>query len=124
VFLTYVRYIFFLHLLTFYTSCFSIYMYYIKEFRTLSVVETIKILISFRVYTLALLQRLSLLGLIFRFSTPTSSKIILVNFRISLLKYIKLINYYFEHYALFKAALLISFNQELLEIKIAKFVNI
>ncbi len=99
-------------------------MYYIKKFGTLSVVKTIKILISLRIYTLALLQRLSLLDLIFRFSIPTSGKIILVNFRISLLKYIKLINYYFEHYALFKVALLISFNQELLVIKIAKFVNI
>jgi len=41
---------------------------------------------------------------------------ILVNFRISLLKHIKLINYYSRHYALSKTALLISFNQELLEL--------
>jgi hypothetical protein len=41
---------------------------------------------------------------------------ILVNFRISLLKHIKLINYYFEHYALSKIALLISFDYELLEL--------
>jgi hypothetical protein len=59
---------------------------------------------------------LSLLDLIFRFSTPTSGKMILVNFRISLLKHIKLINYYFEHYALSKIALLISFDYELLEL--------
>jgi len=37
---------------------------------------------------LALSQRLSPLGLIFRSPTSTSGKIILVNFRISLLKYI------------------------------------
>jgi hypothetical protein len=49
---------------------------------------------------LALSQRLSPLGLIFRSPTPTSGKIILVNFRISLLKHIKLINYYSRHYAL------------------------
>jgi len=51
---------------------------------------------------LALSQRLSLLGLIFRSSTPTSGKIILVNFRISLLEYIELIKHYFEHYAFLK----------------------
>ena len=69
-----------------------------------------------RLTLLALSQRLSLLGLIFRSSTPTSGKIILVNFRISLLKYIKLTNYYSRHYALSKTALLISFDQELLEL--------
>jgi hypothetical protein len=51
---------------------------------------------------LALSQRLSPLGLIFRSSTPTTGKIILINFRISLLKYIKLINYYSRHYAFSK----------------------
>jgi len=65
---------------------------------------------------LALSQRLSPLGLIFRFPTPTSDKIILFNFRISLLKYIKLINYYSRHYALSKIALLISFDHKLLEL--------
>jgi len=65
---------------------------------------------------LALSQRLSPLGLIFRSPTPTSGKMILVNFRISLLKHIKLINYYSGHYALSKIALLISFDQELLEL--------
>jgi hypothetical protein len=65
---------------------------------------------------LALSQRLSPLGLIFRFSTPTSGKINLVNFRISLLKYIKLITYYSRHYALSKIALLISFDYELLKL--------
>jgi hypothetical protein len=65
---------------------------------------------------LALSQRLSPLGLIFRSPTPTSGNIILVNFRISLLKYIKLINYYSRHYALFKIALIISFDYKLLEL--------
>jgi hypothetical protein len=40
----------------------------------------------------------------------------LVNFRISLLKYIKLINYYSRHYALSKIALIISFDYKLLEL--------
>ena len=65
---------------------------------------------------LALSQRLSPLGLIFRSPTPTSGKINLVNFRISLLKYIELITYYSRHYALSKIALLISFDHELLEL--------
>jgi len=65
---------------------------------------------------LALSQRLSPLGLIFRFPTPTSGKINLVNFRISLLKYIELIIYYFKYYKLSKIALLISFNYELLKL--------
>ncbi len=65
---------------------------------------------------LALLQRLSPLDFIFRFLISTSNKIILVNFRISLLKYIKLINYYSRHYALFKIALFVSFNYKLLEL--------
>jgi hypothetical protein len=65
---------------------------------------------------LALSQRLSPLGLIFRSPTPTSDKINLVNFRISLLKYIELITYYSRHYALSKIALLISFDHELLEL--------
>jgi len=43
VFLTYVRDTFFLHLLAFYTSCFSICIHHIKEFGTLSVVETVEI---------------------------------------------------------------------------------
>jgi len=71
---------------------------------------------SYIVVQLALSQRLSPLGLIFRFSTPTSGNIILVNFRISLLKHIKLINYYSRHYALSKIALIISFNYKLLEL--------
>ena len=66
--------------------------------------------------TLALSQRLSPLGLIFRFPTPTSGNIILVNFRISLLKHIKLINYYSRHYALSKTALIINFDYKLLEL--------
>jgi hypothetical protein len=65
---------------------------------------------------LALSQRLSPLGLIFRSSTPTSGKIILVNFRISLFRYIKLIKYYSRHYALSNTTLLISFDYELLEL--------
>jgi hypothetical protein len=65
---------------------------------------------------LALSQRLLPLGLIFRSPTPTSGNIILVNFRISLLKYIKLINYYSRHYALSKIALIISFDYKLLEL--------
>jgi hypothetical protein len=65
---------------------------------------------------LALSQRLSPLGLIFRFPIPTSGKIILVNFRMLLLKYIKLTNYYSRHYALSKSALLISFDYKLLEL--------
>jgi hypothetical protein len=65
---------------------------------------------------LALLQRLSPLDLIFRSSTPTSGNIILINFRISLLKYIKLINYYSRHYALSKTALIVSFDHKLLEL--------
>jgi len=65
---------------------------------------------------LALSQRLSPLDLIFRFPTSTSSKIILVNFRISLLKYIKLTKYYSRYYALFKSALLISFDYKLLKL--------
>jgi hypothetical protein len=65
---------------------------------------------------LALSQQLSPLDLIFRSSTPTSGKINLVNFRISLLKYIELITYYSRHYALSKIALLISFDHKLLEL--------
>jgi len=42
----------------------------------------------------------------------------LVNFRISLLKYIELITYYSRYYALSKIALLISFDYELLELSI------
>ncbi len=68
------------------------------------------------VLVLALSQRLSPLGLIFRSQTPTSDKIILVNFRISLPRYIKLIKYYSRHYALSNTALLISFDYELLEL--------
>jgi len=65
---------------------------------------------------LALSQRLSPLGLIFRSSTPISDKINLINFRISRLKYIELITYYSRHYALSKIALLISFDYELLKL--------
>jgi len=65
---------------------------------------------------LALSQRLSPLGLIFRSPTSTSGKIILVNFRISLLKYLKLIKYYSRHYVLSKIALHKSFDFELLEL--------
>jgi len=65
---------------------------------------------------LALSQRLSPLGLIFRSPTPTSGNKILVYFRISLLKHIKLINYYSRHYALSKTALIISFDHKLLEL--------
>jgi len=65
---------------------------------------------------LALSQRLSPLGLIFRSPTPTSGKIILINFRISLFKYIKLIKYYSRHYVLSNIALFISFDYELLEL--------
>jgi len=65
---------------------------------------------------LALSQRLSPLGLIFRSPTSTSGKIILVNFRISLLKHIKLIKYYSRYYTLSKIALLVSFNYELIEL--------
>ncbi len=77
---------------------------------------TVIILNSMTDDQLALSQRLLPLGLIFRSSTLTSSKINLVNFRILLLKYIELITYYSRHYELSKIALLISFDLELLKL--------
>jgi len=65
---------------------------------------------------LALSQRLSPLGLIFRSPTPTSNKIILVQLSHFLIYYNQKLTFDRVDFALSKTALLINFDQELLKL--------